>query len=92
MITMKDLLSKWKDKKDLTKRIERLEKTVNTLQTTIDIAMDSRVSYLETKFVELKHMKPVIEKMTTDITDIKQSVVPKKRVIISDDKQGMEVA
>ena len=91
MKTLKDILTDWKDKKDLTKRLIKLEKTVNILQTTIDIALDSRVSYLETKFVELKHMKPVIEKMTTEISDIKGAVVPKKKEM-PDSNQGIEVA
>jgi seryl-tRNA synthetase len=91
MLTMKNILTGWKDKRDLTKRIERLERTMNKLQVTIDIALDSRVSYLETKFVELKHMKPVIEKMTSDIGDIKGAVVQKKKEL-PDSNQGIEVA
>jgi hypothetical protein len=88
---MKNILTGWKDKRDLTKRIARLEKTVNTLQITIDIALDSRVSYLETKFVELKHMRPVIDKMTNDIGDIKDTVISKKKEM-PDGNQGIEVA
>jgi hypothetical protein len=91
MLTMKNILTGWKDKHDLARRIARLEKTVNTLQVTIDIALDSRVSYLETKFVELKHMKPVLNKMTDDISDIKEMVVPRKKEL-PDISQGIEVA
>ena len=84
-------LEQWKEKRDLAKRIEKLEQTVNKLQITIDIALDSRVSYLETKFVELKHMKPALDKVTTEISSIKGAVESKKKEL-PDSNQEIEVA
>ena len=90
MRAIKDIVSERREKRDLAKRIAKLENTVNTLQVTIDIALDSRVSYLETKFVELKRMKPVLEKMTSDISDIKTNVGSKRKE--PDENRGIEIA
>ena len=89
---IKKQMKETKDSRDLMKRIDKLEKTVNHLQMELDISMDARVGYLETKITDMKKLKPTVDQMNTQIHDIYTTLVPKKQAMKQDDKSDIEVA
>lgn len=89
---IKKQMEEARDNKDLVKRIEKLEKTMNHVQMQLDVSMDARVGYLETKFTDMKKLKPTVDQMNEQIHDIYTTLVPKKQAIKQDDKTDVEVA
>ena len=89
---IKQKIQEAKDYRDLEKRIEKMEKMVNHLQVQLEIAMDARVGYLETKFTDIKKLKPTVDEMNEQIHDIYDTFVPKKKAQEKNDKSDIEVA
>lgn len=87
---IKKIIEDRKARKDLQKRLERLEKDVASLQMTIEIAMDSRISYLETNYTNIKRIQPQIEKICESLEDMKEATSIKEKK--KDEKENMEVA
>jgi hypothetical protein len=90
MRRLKKIIEDQKTKKDLQKRLELLEKSVASLKMSIEIAVDSRLSYLETNYTNIKRIKPQIEQICDDIKIIKGATSLKENK--KDDKENMEVA
>ena len=86
---IKKIIEKRQEKKGLEKRLKKMEKEMATLQMAINIAIDSRLSYLETNFSELKRMKPQVDQMCEDLQFISKTLSPKERKL--DDKSNIEI-
>lgn len=90
MRRIKEIIEDRKQRKDLQKRLMRLEKIVTSLKMSVEIAIDSRLSYLETNYTNIKSLQPQIHQICEDIKTIKDATTPIERK--KDDKDRMEIA
>ena len=59
--------SEEKEISEIKEKLAALEKTINKIQMEVEISMDARVGYLETKLTDAKRLKPTIENLTKEI-------------------------
>lgn len=90
MKRIKGIIEDRKMRKDLLKRLELLEKNIASLKMSVEIAVDSRLSYLETNYTNIKRIKPQIEQICGDLKEIKEATSPREKK--KDDKENIEVA
>jgi len=86
---IKKIIKDRKEKKDLERRVKKIEKDIANLQMAVTIAMDARISYLETNYSELKRIKPKVDQISDDIKSISNALSPKNRK--KDDKDRIEI-
>jgi archaellum component FlaC len=89
MRKIKEIIEDRKTRKDLQKRLTRLERNVASIKMSVEIAMESRISFLETNYTNLKKIKPQIEQICDDIRTIKDATTPIERN--KDDKESIEI-
>jgi len=87
----KKFIERIEKQRQLEEKVKKLEKELNSIKINVDVAMDARVAYLETKIIEIKKIKPIVDEMHEQIHGIYNNMMPKKQPEKPDDKTGIEI-
>jgi hypothetical protein len=74
------------------RRLALLEQTVNEIEAKVNIAMDTRIDYLEAQFIKMVSIKQTVDEMNKMINDIYKKVGLKSFPQRTTDKQDVDVA
>lgn len=87
----KNFIERIEKQRKLEERVKKLEKELNSIKINVDVAMDARVAYLETKIIEIRKIKPIVDEMHEQIHGIYDNMMLKKQPEKPNDKTGMEI-